>query len=283
MAHRRHAGGTYLLADIANGVMTSSPQGLTRAGGFVYLRANDQTRGSELWRTDGTSAGTVMVHDIAPGLVGSTPTSITAAGSGPHVVFQANDGVAGEEVWMSDSTTTGTVRMSDLEPGVLDATPLGFVRAGVQVFFLASPWAVGQELHVLPVASTGASLVEVSGLGCPGSSGRIPAAWADGLPTVGNATFAFTLAGARPATLAALHLSLVAGSLEFPPCTVHLLPPYATVPIATDGTGRATVAVPLSALPELAGLEVFAQWSVLDAVQARPVTLSDALRLLVGR
>ena len=275
--------GTYLLADIANGAVTSSPRGLTRAGGLVYFRANDQISGSELWRTDGTTAGTVMVRDRAPGTAGSTPTSIAAAGSGPHVVFQADDGGAGTEVWTSDGTAAGTVRMSDLEPGALDATPLGFVRAGGQVFFLASPWAVGQELHVLPVAATGASVVEVFGLGCPGRSGGIPAAGADGLPTVGNVTFAFTLGGARPATLAALHLSLTAGTLAFPPCTVHLLPPYATVPIATDGTGQAMVAAPLPALPELAGLALFAQWSVLDAVQARPVTLSDALRLLVGR
>lgn len=274
---------TWLLADIVNGAISGSPQELLRAGGYVYFRASDQIHGSELWRTDGTTAGTSMVRDIAPGTQGSTPTSIAAAGSGPHVVFQADDGVAGEEVWTSDGTAVGTVRLSDLEPGALDATPTSFVRVGVQVFFLASPWTIGQELHVLPVTATGASLVEVFGRGCPGSSGGVPGAAADGLPTVGNTAFALTLTGARPATLAAAHLSLAAGTLAFPPCTAHLLPPYTTVPTATDGGGRAAVTAPIPALPELAGLEVFAQWSVLDTVGARPVTLSDALLLLLGR
>ena len=39
--------------------------------GITYFRATDPVYGSELWKTDGTSAGTVLVKDMYPGSVGS--------------------------------------------------------------------------------------------------------------------------------------------------------------------------------------------------------------------
>jgi hypothetical protein len=165
----------------------------------------------------------------------------------------------------------------------LDASPTAFTRAGTQLFFVASPWAVGAELHVMPLAVTGASLVEVVGRGCAGSSGAVPALTTRGLPTAGNAGFAFVLQEALPFVPAALHLSPSMGRVLLPLCTAYLLAPYTIAVTGTDATGRATVGAPIPALAEVVGLELFAQCSVLDAVGARPLTLSDALRLALGR
>jgi ELWxxDGT repeat protein len=41
--------------------------GAVTVGNRVYFAANDGTRGYELWKTDGTTAGTVLVKDLFPG------------------------------------------------------------------------------------------------------------------------------------------------------------------------------------------------------------------------
>ena len=103
------------------------------------------------------------------------------------------------------------------------------------------------------------------------------------LPTVGNAAFALTLQAARSNVPVGLHLSPLAGALTFPPCTAYLLAPYASVLAATDALGSATFAAPIPPVVDLAGLTLYAQSTVLDAVGARALTLSDALRLGLGR
>ncbi len=277
------AAGAVLLADIVAGSTSSRVGGLTRAGDFVFFKADDGVHGAELWRTDGTAAGTVLVDDIEPGSVGSNPTDILAAGSSTQVVFAAHDRAAGDEVWTSDGTAAGTVRLSDLEAGPLDSTPRRFTRGGGQVFFVATTRPTGQELFVLPVAATGAAIVEVVGSGCAGSSGNVPTLGTSALPTVGDATLAFVGTQARPNAAAALNLSASFGEIPLPPCTAWLLDPYVTVPAATDVLGRATIAAPIPPTPVFHGLELYAQLSLFDQVGPRPITLSDAIRILIGR
>lgn len=71
--------------------------------------------GSELWKTDGTTAGTVIVKDIEPGIRGSDPYNLTLVGD--EIFFSADDGIHGSELWKTDGTETGTVLVKDIVPG----------------------------------------------------------------------------------------------------------------------------------------------------------------------
>lgn len=122
------AAGTKLLADInspAEGTFWNDPPGaFTAVGSLVYFSADDGVHGTELWRTDGTTAGTTMVKDIATGTYnsfdGPRPDSSWPSGIVPFaggILFSADDGVNGAELWKSDGTASGTVLVKDLVPG----------------------------------------------------------------------------------------------------------------------------------------------------------------------
>ena len=80
---------------------------LTNFNGTLLFAANDGTDGTELWRSDGTSAGTYMVKDIYAGVSGGNPTWLTVMNGA--VYFSACDSTHGYELWKSDGTSSGTV------------------------------------------------------------------------------------------------------------------------------------------------------------------------------
>ena len=73
------------------------------------------SRGTELWKSDGTAAGTVIVKDIAVGAASSDPHRLTVLGN--KVFFTADDRVRGEELWSSDGTAVGTRLVKEIDPG----------------------------------------------------------------------------------------------------------------------------------------------------------------------
>ena len=152
---------------------SSSPHGLTAVGSTLYFSADDGTRGSELWKSDGTAAGTVLVKDIYAGAPDSSPNSL--ANMNGTLLFAANDGVSGRELWKSRGTATTTVLVQNIASGAGDSAPAGFTIMGTDVFFSASDDTTGTELWSIPIdalnfAPTASSLTIATPLNTPVSS-----------------------------------------------------------------------------------------------------------------
>jgi ELWxxDGT repeat protein len=104
--------GTVLVKDINPGVDDSYPSRPTKVGNYVVFLATPTGLtpvNSELWRTDGTTAGTAIVEDINPGAGGlDTSPPPRPAVLGSAVLFGADDGTNGVELWKAVDTIAPT-------------------------------------------------------------------------------------------------------------------------------------------------------------------------------
>jgi ELWxxDGT repeat protein len=118
-------------------------------GGALFFAADDGTRGSELWRSDGSAAGTALVADINPGPDSSFPAFLTRTGD--RIVFQACEPSGGCEPW--ESRGAQTRRAVDIAPGPQSSNAGPFTPVAARVFFGADAPASGSELWVLTACS----------------------------------------------------------------------------------------------------------------------------------
>ncbi len=125
--------GTYMLAAFERASTAwSSQANMRRVGDRVFFQARTAAEGSELWVTDGNTAG--LVADIRPG-PDSSYAGYTAVEGNGYLWFGAWDNAAGVELWRTDGTEEGTVRAADIQPG----TNVGAVPRGDHSF----PWLFG--------------------------------------------------------------------------------------------------------------------------------------------
>jgi ELWxxDGT repeat protein len=116
----------------------------------VYFAASDSIHGSELWVSDGTSAGTFMVKDInTTSLAGSSPNHFIVYHG--RLYFNADDGTNGMELWRTDGTALGTEKVSPLivtNSNPVDATMAVYNGA---LYFGANYNSYGNELWKLDI------------------------------------------------------------------------------------------------------------------------------------
>ena len=136
-----------LLKDI-NPTGTSFLNNLTNVNGTLFFRANDGTNGTELWKSDGTSAGTVMIKNINP-TDSSSPQDLTNVNE--TLFFAANNGTNGVELWKSNGTEIGTDIVQDINTGNSGAdssSPSNLTNVNGALFFAADDGSSGRELWV---------------------------------------------------------------------------------------------------------------------------------------
>ena len=77
-------------------------------GKTLYFVANDGVKGSEIYYTDGTSAGTKLLYDIVTGPSSSSPRYLKYFGS-KHLFFYQNDNIVGLEPYSFELNIIGTI------------------------------------------------------------------------------------------------------------------------------------------------------------------------------
>src|SRR3954454_14002287 len=129
------------VADINPGAGNAIPTDITDVNGAVFFRADDGIHGTELWRSDGSTA--TMVADIkpAPG-TGSSPSELTNVNG--TLYFVANDGTNGAELWKSSGV--GATMVANIKPGASGSGPYGLTDFNGTLYFAADDGTNGVEL-----------------------------------------------------------------------------------------------------------------------------------------
>lgn len=139
----------------------SDPHGMIDANGVCYFYANQNA--SQLWKSNGTSAGTTKVFD---GILGAH----LLAYSNGLVFFQHQDGTHGVELWKTNGTVAGTALVKDLFPAypTSDSNPQWLTPYKGALFFAAVD-ASGSGYHLWRSDGTASGTVIVK---------RFPSRWA---------------------------------------------------------------------------------------------------------
>lgn len=179
-----HKSAINLSLDINQLPFNSDPTTAVFINGIAFFTATTHANGTELWRSDGTTAGTYLLKDIYPGTSSSSTANLTVVGN--SLYFAAADPVSGTELWKTDGTSEGTVQVVDLFPGIGSSAPSSLFNFNGTLYFFASGYNggtyVGNELWKSDGTLAGTTLVKDI---VPGSSAGSPSRMAQ----VGNNLF----------------------------------------------------------------------------------------------
>jgi len=151
--------------------------------GVLYFSGWDPAHGSEVWRSDGTTAGTYRVTDVCPGRCDSRPGEIRAVGD--LLYFSANDGFSSQELWVSDGLPGHERKVKDVCLGPCQSDPQGYAAVGSQVLFFAR---LGQRRQLWATDGTASGTRRVALL-CTVAAGGSDCLSSRDLVSTGNRAF----------------------------------------------------------------------------------------------
>jgi ELWxxDGT repeat protein len=120
-----------------------TPIELENVNGTLFFSLADTPFGTELWRSNGTTAGTLMLKKMSasPSLNLDTLTA-----SGGKLFFATDDLVHGRELWTSNGTEWGTLLVKDILTGSASSKPSSLVNVNGVLFFAANDGVHGEEI-----------------------------------------------------------------------------------------------------------------------------------------
>ena len=152
----------YLVKDInttySNDTASSSPSEFAAFGSRTFFVATTDAAGTELWSTDGTSAGTAIVSDIIPGPGSSNPSALQVVNG--SLLFNARDVNHGIELWATDGTAAGTHLLTDINPGPTSSQPFSRIVYENRMLFNADDGTNGRELWTTDGTAGGTRLLK---------------------------------------------------------------------------------------------------------------------------
>lgn len=255
----------------------SSIDGFVTAGDVAYFWYRSTfDADAELWVTDGTPGGTLAVAQA----VSATPLDAgVPVGSSNRALFllrQADE--PNPRVFLARPEPGGLELAAELESGSLPGFRLG-ARLGEDLLVNGREAGVGFEVHGLSIVELGGYVAEPYGKSCGDAH-----IGASGEARVGS-TLAVELQAA-PAAAAGLFVSFEQqfGEVLAPGCRAWIGPSALVASAIADAAGEVSVPFQIPALPSLAGVGFYAQWSVLAS--GGPLLglleLSEGLEVILG-
>jgi ELWxxDGT repeat protein len=142
-------GATSLVKDITPGAAHSEITQISVIGSKIIFNVNS----SDLWISDGTSAGTFL---LASGVQKAGYGTTTFGGK---YYFAATTAAAGSELWVTDGTALGTEMVKDINPGTSGSALSTPVVFNTKLYFSADDGVHGAELWSTDGTTTGTQLV----------------------------------------------------------------------------------------------------------------------------
>jgi ELWxxDGT repeat protein len=107
------------------------------SNGILYFAAinTSNTKGTLLWKTDGTPAGTEVIKDISPDADSYTPIPNYFTDVNGTLFFIGNDGEHGAELWTTDGTEQGTKLVKDILTGPASSALNNLVSYAGKLYF----------------------------------------------------------------------------------------------------------------------------------------------------
>ncbi|MCX8482830.1 MAG: hypothetical protein ORN50_04565, partial [Crocinitomicaceae bacterium] len=159
MATSANAQTPHLTRDINTTFLNGYPTAQCAVNGYLYFNGTNVSSGTELWRSDGTTAGTKLFADIVKGTTSSDPVALTKVGN--TLFFIATTAEFGRELWKLDSGASAPVMVKDIRTGYGNSGVVGLFAYKNKLYFSAGASTSGDyELYTSDGTDTGTYMVK---------------------------------------------------------------------------------------------------------------------------